>query len=398
MTAALLLALLAARAQDYSFPAGDSDYGNFYVTAYFDHHGVDWSCGSYQYSGHRGNDYGVGSWTGMDAGRDLVAAADGTVVATNDGEYDRCDSGDCSGGGGYGNYVKIQHDDGKATYYAHMRQWTVAVTTGERVRCGAYLGQVGSSGYSTGPHLHFEVREASGSQSDPFDGDCSFPPSYWVAQGSYMGKPGLACESAEACEPVATLRCGDVVQASNNGGAATDRHSYYGCSEWSYTGPELVYAFSTGLDEPVSISLTGHSADLDLYVLGSTACDGSDCLAYSDNSDAEAESLSFQASAGHSYIVTVDGWEDAVSSFELAVDCEGAAGPTDSDAPDDSDPFTPQDSEAPDSEPEQGWPPGSRNNELGQGGCGCGAGARGGGWGLLAMVGLLGIRRRTRRG
>jgi hypothetical protein len=395
MTAALLLALLAARAQDYSFPAGDSDYGNFYVTAYFDHHGVDWSCGSYQYSGHRGNDYGFGSWTGMDAGRDLVAAADGTVVATNDGEYDRCDSGDCSGGGGYGNYVKIQHDDGKATYYAHMRQWTVAVTTGERVRCGAYLGQVGSSGYSTGPHLHFEVREASGSQSDPFDGDCSFPPSYWVAQGAYMGLPGLACENAEPCEPVATLRCGDVVQGDNGGSNATDEHAYYGCSEWSYTGPELVYGFSTDLDEPVSMTLTGHSDDLDLYVLGSTACDGSDCLAYSDNPDAEAEALSFQASAGRSYVVVVDGWEDAASSFELAVDCEGGAGPKDSDPPDDSDPGGPQDSQAPDSPPDEGWPPGSRAENI-EGGCGCSADARGSGWGLWALWAALGIRRRSR--
>ena len=397
----LLLLALAVQAQDYSFPASASDYGNFYVTAYYDHDGDDWSCGSYQYSGHRGSDYGVGSWTGMDAGQDIAAAADGTVVTTNDGEYDRCSSGDCDGGGGYGNYVKLQHADGKYTYYAHMKQWSVAVSTGDWVACGTKLGEVGSSGYSTGPHLHFEVRESSGSQSDPFDGDCSHPPSYWVAQGSYMGVPGRACESSEPCEPSARLSCGDRVDASNDGAGSTDDHAYYGCSEFSYTGPELVYSFSTGLSEPVSIALTGHSADLDLYVLGSTACDGSDCLAYSDNPNTDAESTSFDASAGRDYVVVVDGWEDAVSSFHLEVDCEGSEGPGDSDPidPEDTDPVDPGDTDPVDpgdSEPERTFPPGPREDygeDVGM--CGCSAGSSASGTGLwLGLLGLLGLSRR----
>ncbi len=396
MTAALLL-VLTAQAQDYSFPTSEVDFGNFYVTAYYDHDGVDWSCGGYQYSGHRGNDYGVGSWTGMDAGQDIVAAADGTVAYTNDGEYDRCSTGDCDGGGGYGNYVKLQHADGKVTYYAHMRQWSVAVSAGAWVACGTKLGEVGSSGYSTGPHLHFEVREASGSQSDPFDGDCSFPPSYWVAQGSYMGKPGRSCAGGDPCEPAATLSCGDRIDTSNDGAGSSDAHSYYGCSEWSYTGPEQIWSFSTNLDEAVSISVSGHSADLDLYVLGSTACDGSDCQAYSDNSETEAESLSFDASAGHDYVVLVDGWEDAVSSFHLEVDCQGSA-PEDSDppGPDDTDPVGPGDSEPADSEPRQDFPPGARG-DYGDEGCGCTTGSTQTGPGpWLGVLGLLGLRRRHR--
>ena len=397
MTALLLLAL-AAQAQDYSFPTSAEDYSNFYITAYYDHHGADWSCGAYQYSGHRGSDYGVGSWTGMDAGQDLVAAADGTVIYTNDGEYDRCSTGDCDGGGGYGNYVKLEHADGKFTYYAHMKQWSVAVGEGDWVPCGTKLGEVGSSGYSTGPHLHFEVREASGSQSDPFDGDCSFPPSYWVSQGSYMGVPALACEGGDPCEPSVQIGCGDRVEASNDGSGSTDAHAYYGCSEWTYTGPEQVFAFSTTLDESVSISLSGHSADLDLYVLSSTACDGSDCLAYSDNSETKAESVSFDATAGHSYVVVVDGYEDAVSSFVLELACDGAQ-------PEDSDPPDPEDSEPPsdsdrgdsdpgDSEPEQDYPPGSRADGATEG-CGCSSGtAPTASWlSLVGLLGLLGLRR-----
>jgi MYXO-CTERM domain-containing protein len=395
MSAALLL-VLVAQAQDYSFPTSAEDYGNFYVTAYYDHHGVDWACGGYQYSGHRGNDYGVGSWTGMDAGRDLVAAADGSVIYSNDGEYDRCDTGNCEGGSGFGNYVKLQHADGRYTYYAHMKQWSVTVSAGDWVACGTKLGEVGSSGYSTGPHLHFEVRESSGSQSDPFDGDCSFPPSYWVNQGSYMGVPGRACESGEPCEQAATLRCGDRIDASNHGAGSTDSHAYYGCSEWTYTGPELVYGFSTGLSERVSMSLSGHSADLDIYVLGSTACDGSDCVAYSDNSETEAESLSFDATAGHSYTVVVDGWEDAQSDFHLEVDCEGGEDPGDSEPPDpqDSEEPEPEDSEEPDRPPQGDFPPGARAGWGEADGCGCGSGRGGGGLGLLGLLGLVGLRRR----
>ena len=125
-----LLLVAAAGAVPLSAPFGSSDYGNFYPTAYYDHYGVDWNCGSIRYSGHRGSDFGVGSWPGMDAGRDIAAAADGTVIGTNDGEYDRCSSGACSGGSGYGNYVAVRHSDGMVTYYAHMKKWSVAVSYG----------------------------------------------------------------------------------------------------------------------------------------------------------------------------------------------------------------------------------------------------------------------------
>ncbi|MFT5686425.1 MAG: hypothetical protein ACI8RZ_007381 [Myxococcota bacterium] len=194
----LLLLLGSAGAQDYRAPFGDADYGYFYPTAYYDHSGYDWACGSIRYSGHRGSDFGGGSWSGMDAGRDIVAAAPGVVYTTNDGEFDECSSGDCSGGGGYGNYVVIVHGDGKFTYYAHLKTWSLTVSSGQSVSCGQKLGEMGSSGYSTGPHLHFESRTSGGSQVDPFDGTCSSPPSYWVSQGSYGALPGTTCETTDS--------------------------------------------------------------------------------------------------------------------------------------------------------------------------------------------------------
>jgi murein DD-endopeptidase MepM/ murein hydrolase activator NlpD len=90
-------------------------------------------------------------WGRLHAGIDLAAGtgspvsavAAGTVVAAGPE-------------GGYGRLVRVQHDDGALTLYAHLSE--LHVTVGQRVTAGTYVGREGSSGNSTGPHLHFEVR------------------------------------------------------------------------------------------------------------------------------------------------------------------------------------------------------------------------------------------------
>ncbi len=67
-------------------------------------------------------------------------------------------------GNGYGNMVVVQHDNSVTTVYAHMSQ--VSISVGDFVFAGDVLGLVGSTGLSTGPHLHFEVR-LSGAPIDP---------------------------------------------------------------------------------------------------------------------------------------------------------------------------------------------------------------------------------------
>jgi murein DD-endopeptidase MepM/ murein hydrolase activator NlpD len=59
--------------------------------------------------------------------------------------------------GGYGNLVDLRHRDGTVTRYAHLSRFAPGLQPGRFVRVGAPLGNVGSTGFSTGPHLHFEV-------------------------------------------------------------------------------------------------------------------------------------------------------------------------------------------------------------------------------------------------
>lgn len=82
-------------------------------------------------------------------GTPIYATANGTVIiAKADGGWN----------GGYGNYVVIKHANGAQTLYAHMT--SVLTSAGKSVSQGAQIGTVGSTGKSTGAHLHFEVRGA----------------------------------------------------------------------------------------------------------------------------------------------------------------------------------------------------------------------------------------------
>jgi len=81
-----------------------------------------------------------------DAGRPILAAADGVVVRV-------------SQDGGYGRFVEMKHAEGLTTLYAHMGKVLPNITAGVAVKAGTPIGLVGSTGSSTGAHLHFEIRD-----------------------------------------------------------------------------------------------------------------------------------------------------------------------------------------------------------------------------------------------
>lgn len=100
----------------------------------------------------------------MHGGIDLGAGRGTPVHATGPGKVIVASAGE---NGGYGNLVKIQHDDGTVTVYAHLQTGSLKVRPGQRVEAGAHLAGVNSTGMSTGDHLHFEVRPGGSDTADP---------------------------------------------------------------------------------------------------------------------------------------------------------------------------------------------------------------------------------------
>lgn len=109
-----------------------------------------WDDGSAEY--HKGVDFGVPH------GTEELAVADGTVVKMcNTCTHDYSKNSSCGCGGGYGNFVDILTDDG-STYitYGHMSE--VYVNIGDKIKNGQVVGAAGCTGWSTGNHLHLEMR------------------------------------------------------------------------------------------------------------------------------------------------------------------------------------------------------------------------------------------------
>lgn len=94
---------------------------------------------------------GIHGYNGVDlgakTGTPVMASASGEVVVAKSGGYN----------GGYGSYVVIKHSNGSQTLYAHLS--SVSTYIGATVVQGQVIGAVGSTGKSTGPHLHFEIRD-----------------------------------------------------------------------------------------------------------------------------------------------------------------------------------------------------------------------------------------------
>ena len=118
--------------------------------------------------------YGVGArWGSYHEGIDISgdkydvirASESGTVVKTNTScphDYGKTES--CGCGGGYGNYIIIDHGNDFLTLYGHLTE--VDVKVGDKVKQGDHIGFMGSTGFSTGDHLHFEIRY-KGNYLDP---------------------------------------------------------------------------------------------------------------------------------------------------------------------------------------------------------------------------------------
>ena len=178
---------------------GLNDYGVHFISNFVDqdttypNHLLDYNCGNRTYDladgyNHSGTDIALWPfwWYKMDSSQvKIIAGAAGTIIYKNDGNFDHnCNPPTTADW----NAVYVQHADGSVAWYGHMKNGSLTnKAVGQTVAAGEYLGLVGSSGYSTGPHLHFEVYDPNNHLIDPFSGNCNSlnSNSWWVNQRPY---------------------------------------------------------------------------------------------------------------------------------------------------------------------------------------------------------------------
>ena len=179
---------------------------------------LDFRCNHRTYDGHRGTDFAIRDLAAMRRGVGVVAAAAGEVLRVRDGIEDRGVEG-ATPGQECGNGVVISHGDGWETQYCHLREGSVAVRSGERVRRGERLGLVGLSGRTEFPHVHLTLRR-DGATLDPFtarevfsgcgaagrslwheDARPAYSASEVVAVGFATGKVDMASLQRDAASP-----------------------------------------------------------------------------------------------------------------------------------------------------------------------------------------------------
>ncbi|GHC47261.1 M23 family metallopeptidase [Neogemmobacter tilapiae] len=171
---ALSLFALPAQAFDLGFPVDCTLGETCFIQQFSDHDpgpaATDFTCGTLAYDGHDGTDFALPSLAAMEAGVNVLAAAEGVVLGVRDGMADVLVT-DANrpeiAGRECGNGVVLGHPGGWQTQYCHMKQGSLNVGKGETVEQGQILGQVGLSGETQFPHVHLSVRRGD-KKIDPF--------------------------------------------------------------------------------------------------------------------------------------------------------------------------------------------------------------------------------------
>ncbi|MBU1100024.1 MAG: peptidoglycan DD-metalloendopeptidase family protein [Bacteroidetes bacterium] len=186
----------------FTFPLEASedltDFGYHGISGFVDHdstypnHLQDYNYGLRTYDtdygyNHKGTDYFLWPFSWFKMNNDqvrVIAVADGVIIGKEDGHYDKY----CSMNSETWNAVYVRNNDGANVWYGHLKQNSLtAKEIGDTLTQGEYIGVVGSSGSSTGPHLHLEVYDENENLIDPYfgPGNPSISESWWIDQPPY---------------------------------------------------------------------------------------------------------------------------------------------------------------------------------------------------------------------
>ncbi|RPI68290.1 MAG: M23 family metallopeptidase, partial [Ignavibacteriales bacterium] len=201
LTAQGKLIIQKSAAVSFSWPlqhaSNLNDYSYYGISNFIDHNPnfqqlLDYTGGTRTYDlqgyNHKGTDVFTWpfGWYKMDNSQvEIVAAADGVIIGKDDGNDDRS----CGFGAGNWNAVYLSHADGSESWYGHMKKNSLTTkNVGSTVTAGEYLGVVGSSGNSTGPHLHLEIYDVANNLIDPWFGSSNptIVSSWWENQKPYF--------------------------------------------------------------------------------------------------------------------------------------------------------------------------------------------------------------------
>jgi len=191
----------------------------------------DYRCGPQTYQAHNGVDIRLLDMAAQRRGAPVLAAAAGRVARLRDGVPDiavNAPGAPPLNGQECGNGVVVDHGAGWETQYCHMARGSLRVKVGQQVAAGTALGNVGLSGATEYPHLHFTVRQA-GKVVDPFGpdvaspGDCKAQPSLWTPETAALMsyKPAVVLNTGFSSAPVTmeALEAGAVPPATPAGAA-----------------------------------------------------------------------------------------------------------------------------------------------------------------------------------
>lgn len=154
----------------------------------------------------------------------IVAHSDGIVTSVRT-DYKKTDKT----GSSYGNYVKIKHNNGMFTLYAHLKYGSVKVKKGDKVTKGQVIAYMGATGRATGIHLHFEVRNNKDVRIDPtpyINADLPHNTDWTTGKYKLLVSKAIRTSHALGDNVVKVGRCMDSVKANLTSKNANDK-AYY---------------------------------------------------------------------------------------------------------------------------------------------------------------------------